>query len=227
MDAHKFECSICFSLLLEPVVSACGHDFCKTCLHAWVASLCGRAVVCPLCRATLPDINSLRVCIRLQYTIEALFPEQLEARKKEASQELPPEPPQSLSQHSPVSLPSQTWNAFSFLHSGLRQISLHQAGPGSLSAPPAAAAAMQLQDRPEMSSAGARQEHPQTTSTSVGTYQEYLHSTSILTTPQEVSPSPQPSGWSFPNVSFTMGWYQPTKRKRRQARTPIRTPMSH
>jgi hypothetical protein len=54
--ADLFECSICHELLLDPVVSPCGHDACRLCYEHWCrASSKGSIVVCPLCRSPMPS----------------------------------------------------------------------------------------------------------------------------------------------------------------------------
>ena len=49
---EDYNCPICLDLLLEPVVGACGHEFCKDCYTRWLAR--SRAYPsCPLCRKVL------------------------------------------------------------------------------------------------------------------------------------------------------------------------------
>lgn len=49
---EDYNCPICLDLLLEPVVGACGHEFCKDCYTRWLAR--SRAYpTCPLCREVL------------------------------------------------------------------------------------------------------------------------------------------------------------------------------
>jgi len=85
-----YECSICLSLLVDPVVGQCGHDYCKSCLEEWKeSSSCGQGVNCPVCRQILmaPGVQSLGVCIRLKNTIERLFPERVAQRRREIQQQ--------------------------------------------------------------------------------------------------------------------------------------------
>ncbi|KAG1651946.1 hypothetical protein FOA52_010253 [Chlamydomonas sp. UWO 241] len=85
-DTSDYECSVCLSLLVDPVVGQCGHDFCKSCLDEWRASFSPRGCVsCPICRqpAMAPGVTSLGICVRIQKQIQAHFPEQLEARRQE------------------------------------------------------------------------------------------------------------------------------------------------
>lgn len=49
---EDYNCPICLDLLLEPVVGACGHEFCKDCYTRWLER--SRAYpTCPLCREVL------------------------------------------------------------------------------------------------------------------------------------------------------------------------------
>ena len=50
LDASELSCVICHDLLLEPVVAACGHDFCRICYGSWTA----KQRSCPMCRQRLP-----------------------------------------------------------------------------------------------------------------------------------------------------------------------------
>ncbi|GAX79505.1 hypothetical protein CEUSTIGMA_g6946.t1 [Chlamydomonas eustigma] len=86
IEAGDYECSICLSLLIDPVVGQCGHDFCKSCLEQWRASsFNGRGVSCPACRqvAMAPGVKSLGICKRLQRVIEQAYPEKVALRRKE------------------------------------------------------------------------------------------------------------------------------------------------
>ena len=57
LDESEFSCVICHDLLLEPVVAACGHDFCRVCYSAWTV----KQQSCPMCRQSLPrDVPGAR-----------------------------------------------------------------------------------------------------------------------------------------------------------------------
>lgn len=79
--AAEFECSICYDLLLEPVVGNCGHDFCKHCYEKWFRI--ARKASCPICRKPLP--KDLGVCVRLKNTIENLFPQRVRERQRQVA----------------------------------------------------------------------------------------------------------------------------------------------
>ena len=51
-EPEDYNCPICLDLLLEPVVGACGHEFCKDCYTRWLARSRG-SPSCPLCRKVL------------------------------------------------------------------------------------------------------------------------------------------------------------------------------
>lgn len=34
-NQENYECSICLNWLKDPVLTTCGHRFCKTCLEEW------------------------------------------------------------------------------------------------------------------------------------------------------------------------------------------------
>ena len=58
------------------MVSTCGHDCCELCFRRWTVDQGRRS--CPVCRAAMPGgpADPLpRVCLRLQHTLEQLFPE--------------------------------------------------------------------------------------------------------------------------------------------------------
>uniref|UniRef100_A0A6B2LIT0 RING-type domain-containing protein n=1 Tax=Arcella intermedia TaxID=1963864 RepID=A0A6B2LIT0_9EUKA len=48
-----FDCSICLDTLKDPLVVSCGHTFCKCCL------LQVKAKECPVCRSSIPSIETL------------------------------------------------------------------------------------------------------------------------------------------------------------------------
>ncbi len=48
-----FDCSICLSLLRDPVTTTCGHSYCKECLYTfWNRTNKGGRYSCPQCRQT-------------------------------------------------------------------------------------------------------------------------------------------------------------------------------
>lgn len=51
-SSEDYNCPICLDLLLEPVVGACGHEFCRDCYGQWL-SRSRTYPSCPLCRVPL------------------------------------------------------------------------------------------------------------------------------------------------------------------------------
>lgn len=91
IDVSNYDCAICSEILLDPVVGACGHDYCRVCLERWFrvseeqqqnGAPGQRAIVlCPQCRG--PLAYNLGVCQRLKDTVETLFPEEIAGRRAE------------------------------------------------------------------------------------------------------------------------------------------------
>ncbi len=46
--SNPFECHICMSTPIHPVVTTCGHIYCFNCLRSWVSQ--NTTPICPLCR---------------------------------------------------------------------------------------------------------------------------------------------------------------------------------
>ncbi|XP_026192404.1 uncharacterized protein LOC34618076 [Cyclospora cayetanensis] len=90
----EFECSICMKILMLPVTTPCGHNFCRSCIEQ---ALIYRPM-CPLCRApllycTLPEgapgghggRTTLRVNTLLQQLLEAQYPQMMAKRLADAA----------------------------------------------------------------------------------------------------------------------------------------------
>jgi Lon protease-like protein len=53
----EVDCQICYALFLDPLTTACGHTFCRNCLHRTL----GNSEHCPICRRALsiqPQVHS-------------------------------------------------------------------------------------------------------------------------------------------------------------------------
>lgn len=102
-SSEDYNCPICLDLLLEPVVGACGHEFCRDCYRQWL-SRSRTYPSCPLCRVPLsmsvpgkpqnmekhtkPTQGSFQSCSvvvgvsrRLAELIEASFPDKTRQRR--------------------------------------------------------------------------------------------------------------------------------------------------
>jgi Lon protease-like protein len=52
----ELDCQVCYGLLLDPLTTACGHTFCRTCVHR----LLDHSNLCPICRRvfTIPPAST-------------------------------------------------------------------------------------------------------------------------------------------------------------------------
>lgn len=48
----RYECAICMNWLNEPVLTSCGHRFCKSCLHSWLRN---KSQWCPMDNKKITD----------------------------------------------------------------------------------------------------------------------------------------------------------------------------
>lgn len=72
------DCGICLELLLKPVTTSCGHNFCRGCL----ISVYKRSIYrpkCPMCRLQLSK-TPLKVNLLLDYIISCKFPDEYKQR---------------------------------------------------------------------------------------------------------------------------------------------------
>ncbi|XP_038895790.1 putative E3 ubiquitin-protein ligase RING1a [Benincasa hispida] len=76
---EELSCAICLEICFEPSTTPCGHSFCKKCLRS-AADKCGKR--CPKCRQLMSNGRSCTVNTVLWNTIQLLFPQEVEARKK-------------------------------------------------------------------------------------------------------------------------------------------------
>ncbi|CAG8961235.1 hypothetical protein HYFRA_00013291 [Hymenoscyphus fraxineus] len=81
----ELDCQVCYSLFLDPLTTACGHTFCRNCIHR----ILDHSDLCPICRRTLtipPTISakqapSNQLIVKL---LSGLCPEALAARAEAA-----------------------------------------------------------------------------------------------------------------------------------------------
>ena len=71
---NEFSCTICCNLMYEPTVLECGHNFCRKCLHDWLA----KNKSCPLCRKKLSQSSAPNRAVEtlLKIYVENCAPEE-------------------------------------------------------------------------------------------------------------------------------------------------------
>ncbi|PYH74455.1 putative ATP-dependent protease (CrgA) [Aspergillus vadensis CBS 113365] len=82
----ELDCQVCYSLILDPLTTSCGHTFCRGC----VAMVLNHSDLCPLCRRKLNMASTVRaepVNRRISDLVEALFLEQVVSRREGSSSE--------------------------------------------------------------------------------------------------------------------------------------------
>jgi Lon protease-like protein len=83
---RQLDCEVCFSLMLEPYTTACGHSFCRSC----VARVLDHSNLCPICRRKLPQAAAVRSepkNARLDSLILRFFPSAHQARLEAAGED--------------------------------------------------------------------------------------------------------------------------------------------
>ncbi|CAM8976590.1 unnamed protein product [Rhodiola kirilowii] len=78
---EELSCAICLEICYEPSTTSCGHSFCRKCLSS-AADKCGKK--CPKCRQLIGNGRSCTVNTVLWNTIQLLFPQEIESRKRAA-----------------------------------------------------------------------------------------------------------------------------------------------
>ncbi|CAL9117992.1 unnamed protein product [Musa textilis] len=79
---EELSCAICLEICFEPSTTSCGHSFCIKCLKS-AANKCGKR--CPKCRQLISNARSCTINTVLWNTIQLLFPEEVEARKRSSA----------------------------------------------------------------------------------------------------------------------------------------------
>lgn len=78
---NELDCHVCYSLILDPLTTPCGHTFCRRC----VAGVLSHSDLCPVCRRKLSMLSNLQAeptNKRVAGLIESLFPDQVAARRE-------------------------------------------------------------------------------------------------------------------------------------------------
>jgi ATP-dependent protease La (LON) substrate-binding domain/Zinc finger, C3HC4 type (RING finger) len=83
---NELECQVCYSLMLDPLTTACGHTFCRKC----VARVLDHSNLCPVCRRKLPMPPGAQAepsNKRISHILQSLMPDLLALRLVAAAQE--------------------------------------------------------------------------------------------------------------------------------------------
>ncbi|PLB37767.1 putative ATP-dependent protease (CrgA) [Aspergillus candidus] len=76
----ELDCQVCYSLMVDPLTTPCGHTFCRSC----VAMVRSNSDLCPVCRRKVNMASSLEsepLNQRIAALLEILFPDQLAERR--------------------------------------------------------------------------------------------------------------------------------------------------
>ncbi|KAL1861971.1 hypothetical protein Plec18170_000795 [Paecilomyces lecythidis] len=83
---NELDCQVCYSLILDPLTTPCGHTFCRKCL----ARILDHSNLCPICRRKIsmpPSVNSEPVNWMLSRLLDTLFEDQVSARREAAARD--------------------------------------------------------------------------------------------------------------------------------------------
>lgn len=83
---NELDCQLCYSLILDPLTTPCGHTFCRKC----VALVMNHSDLCPVCRRKLnmpSRIQSEPMNKRVASLMETILPDQLESRREAMDQD--------------------------------------------------------------------------------------------------------------------------------------------
>ncbi|KAL4784028.1 hypothetical protein BJX76DRAFT_367962 [Aspergillus varians] len=84
---NELDCQVCYSLILDPLTTPCGHTFCRSC----VAMALTHSNLCPICRRKLnmsSSVHSERINKRLSDLIQALLPDEVASRRADLASDI-------------------------------------------------------------------------------------------------------------------------------------------
>ncbi|KAE8380729.1 hypothetical protein BDV26DRAFT_279348 [Aspergillus bertholletiae] len=82
----ELDCQVCYSLILDPLTTSCGHTFCRGC----VTMALDHSDLCPACRRKLNMVSTVKsepTNKRISNIMETLFPEQASLRREAGAQD--------------------------------------------------------------------------------------------------------------------------------------------
>ncbi|KAJ5739252.1 hypothetical protein N7533_012036 [Penicillium manginii] len=82
----ELDCQVCYSLILDPLTTPCGHTFCRKC----VARVLDHTDLCPVCRRKVgmpSTIQSEPLNSTLLHLIDHFFPDQVASRREALAQD--------------------------------------------------------------------------------------------------------------------------------------------
>jgi Lon protease-like protein len=83
---NQLDCQVCYSLILNPLTTSCGHTFCRGC----IIMVLKQSDLCPACRRKVhmaSIVKSDPINKRIADIMETLFPEQIASRRDTDAQE--------------------------------------------------------------------------------------------------------------------------------------------
>lgn len=82
----ELDCQVCYSLILDPITTPCGHTFCQKC----IGRVLDHSDLCPICRRKLnlpPVVDREPLNKRLAELISTFFPDQIAERRETIAQD--------------------------------------------------------------------------------------------------------------------------------------------
>ncbi|KAL2836185.1 hypothetical protein BJX68DRAFT_260000 [Aspergillus pseudodeflectus] len=84
---NELDCQVCYSLILDPLTTPCGHTFCRSC----VAMALSHSNLCPVCRRKLnmtTSVQSERINKRLSDLIQLFLPDAVASRRADLGSDI-------------------------------------------------------------------------------------------------------------------------------------------
>ncbi|KAL2800291.1 PUA-like domain-containing protein [Aspergillus keveii] len=84
---NELDCQVCYSLILDPLTTPCGHTFCRSC----VTMALSHSNLCPFCRRKLnmtTSVQSERINKRLSDLIQLFLPDAVASRRADLGSDL-------------------------------------------------------------------------------------------------------------------------------------------